>query len=72
MTPQSEQPKLKGSTTTVAGVSAIVMGGFGIFTEIWRAAHVGGALDAGVMTPSISAILSGIGLIYAADSKQQK
>lgn len=67
MTPS---PQLKGSNTTISGVVAIVLGGVGLFSEVWRAIHVGGQLDSTTTMTGLSAILSGIGLVKAADAKQ--
>lgn len=67
MTPQ--QMNLKGSTTTINGIIAILGGALALFTEFMKAYH-GQGFDVPTLAAGSSGIAGGVGLLKAADSKQ--
>lgn len=67
-----DKKPLKGTKTTKLGILTLVLGAFGLFGQIEGAVKVGAPVDADETATAVSAIISGIGLIKAADSKQEE
>jgi hypothetical protein len=72
VTPSQPPTDLSGGQTSLAGFVAIIASGTGLVAEIWKSISTKTPLDITVVSATVTGIISGIGLIKAADAKQKK
>ena len=60
---------LKGSSTTIGGIIAILSGAVGILQQILSLVN-GHPVDTNIAVVSAGAVSAGVGLVKAADAKQ--
>lgn len=61
--------QLKGSSTTMTGILAIIGGALGLFTHLWAAMH-GAQLDPTTTVTAAGTVVAGVGLLKSADQNQ--